>query len=99
MLALVRPFEEMTGLAVNMEHHEGNLDSIRNQLEAANVKWDVVDFEYSDLVKLCDEGYLEPIDHGMLPTGDDGVPAAEDFVDGALRECAVGSIVWATVYA
>jgi len=99
MLALVRPFEEMTGLTVNMEHYGGELDAVRNQVEAANVKWDVVDFEYSDLIKLCDEGYLEPIDHQTLPAGDDGVPASDDFIDGALRDCAVGSIVWATVYA
>ena len=57
MLALVRPFEEMKGVTVNMEHYGGELDAVRNQVEAANVKWDVVDFEYSDLIKLCDEGY------------------------------------------
>ena len=99
MLALVRPFEERYGLTVNMEHYGGDLDDIRDQVEAANVKWDVVDFEYSDLITLCDEGYLEPIDHRTLPPGDDGTPASEDFIDGALRDCAVGSIVWATVYA
>ena len=99
MLALVRPFEERYGLTVNMEHYGGDLDDIRNQVEAANVKWDVVDFEYSDLITLCDEGYLEPIDHRTLPPGGDGTPASEDFIDGALRDCAVGSIVWATVYA
>ena len=99
MLALVRPFEEQKGVTVNVEHYGGGIDAVRNQVEAANVKWDVVDFEYSDLVRLCDEGYLEPIDHGTLPAGDDGVPASEDFIDGALRDCGVGSIVWATVYA
>ena len=99
MLALVRPFEKQKGLTVNMEHYGGGIDAVRNQVEAANIKWDVVDFEYSDLIKACDEGYLEPIDHRTLPPGDDGVPAADDFIDGALRECAVGSIVWATVYA
>ena len=86
-------------MTVNMEHYGGERDAVRSQVEAANVKWDVVDFEYSDLVNLCDGGYLEPIGHRTLPPGDDGVPAAEDFIDGALRECAVGSIVWATVYA
>ena len=99
MLALVRPFEERYGLTVNMEHYGGDLDDVRDQVEAANVKWDVVDFEYSDLITLCDEGYLEPIDHRTLPPGDDGTPASEDFIDGALRDCGVGSIVWATVYA
>ena len=99
MLALVRPFEELHKVHVNMEHHGGNLDDIRNQVEAANVKWDVVDFEYSDLLKLCDEGYLETIDHATLPPGADQSPAKDDFIDGALRDCGIGSIVWATVYA
>ena len=99
MLALVRPFETFKGVEVNMEHYGGDMNDIRNQVEAANVKWDVVDFEYSDLIQLCEEGYLEPIDHSTLPDGDDGTPAAEDFIADALPECAVGSIVWATVYA
>ena len=99
MLALVRPFETFKGVEVNMEHYGGDMNDIRNQVEAANVKWDVVDFEYSDLIQLCEEGYLEPIDHATLPDGDDGTPAAEDFIADALPECAVGSIVWATVYA
>ena len=99
MLALVRPFEERYGIRVNMEHYGGDLNDVRNQVEAANVKWDVVDFEYSDLITLCEEGYLESIDHGTLPPADDGTPASEDFIDGSLRDCAVGSIIWATVYA
>lgn len=99
MLALVRPFEERKNIHVNMEHYVGNLDDIRNQVEAANVKWDVVDFEYSDLLKLCEEGYLEKIDHSILPSGLDGTPAKDDFIEGSLNDCAVGSIIWATVYA
>ena len=99
MLALVRPFEELKSIDVNMEHYGGNMNDIRNQVEAANVKWDVVDFEYSDLLTLCEEGYLESIDHATLPAGDDGTPADQDFIDDALPDCAVGSIVWATVYA
>ena len=99
MLALVRPFEKRSGLSVTMEHYGGDLNDIRNQVEAANVKWDVVDFEYSDLIALCEQGYLEPIDHSALPPGADGTPAAADFMGDALRDCAVGSVVWATVYA
>ena len=99
MLALVRPFEKISGTIVNMEHYSGELNEIRDQVEAANVKWDVVDFEYSDLLKLCEEGYLEEIDHSILSPGPGGVPAAEDFIADALPSCGVGSIVWATVYA
>jgi putative spermidine/putrescine transport system substrate-binding protein len=59
----------------------------------------VADVEYSDAVRFCDEGLLEPIDPAMLPAAPDGTPATEDFVQGAISDCAVASIVWSTVYA
>ena len=71
MLALVRPFEQTTGKSVNMDHYSGDLQAIRDQVDAANVKWDVLDLEYSDLIRLCTEGYLEPIDHSYLSVGAD----------------------------
>ncbi len=99
MLALVRPFEQTTGKSVNMDHYSGDLQAIRDQVDAANVKWDVLDLEYSDLIRLCTEGYLEPIDHSYLSVGADGTAPQQDFMADALPECGVGSIVWATVYA
>ena len=47
--------------------------------------WDVVDVELADALRACDEGLLETIDHSMLPASPDGVPATEDFIDGAFR--------------
>ena len=99
MLALVRPFEQTTGKSVNMDHYSGDLQAIRDQVDAANVKWDVLDLEYSDLIRLCTEGYLEPIDHSYLSVGADGTAPQQDFMADALPQCGVGSIVWATVYA
>ena len=72
---------------------------LKAQVEAGNVTVDVADVEYSDAVRFCDEGLLEPIDPAMLPAAPDGTPATEDFVQGALSDCAVASIVWSTVYA
>ena len=54
---------------------------------------------YSDAVRLCDEGLLVELDHSMLPAAPDGTPAAEDFIEGALTDCAVANIVWSTVMA
>jgi putative spermidine/putrescine transport system substrate-binding protein len=82
-----------------METYNGGLDELREQVETANVVWDVVDFELSDLVRACREGLLEKIDHGTLPAGLDGSPAAEDFIPGAFTDCGVGQTVWATVVA
>jgi putative spermidine/putrescine transport system substrate-binding protein len=59
----------------------------------------VVDVELSDAIRACDEGLAEEIDPAMLPAAPDGTPALEDFIDGAVTDCAVGSIVWSTIYA
>jgi len=99
MLAYVKPYRKESGEWVAMETYNGGLDEIREQVETANVVWDVVDFELSDLVRGCNEGLLEKIDHASLPPGADGTPATDDFVPGAFTECGVGQTVWATVVA
>jgi putative spermidine/putrescine transport system substrate-binding protein len=59
----------------------------------------VADVEFSDAVRLCDEGLLETIDAKMLPAAPDGTSAEKDFIDGALTDCAVANIVWSTIFA
>jgi len=99
MLAYVKPYREANGEWVAMETYNGGLDEIRAQVETENVVWDLVDFELADLIRGCREGLLEKLDHGTLPAGDDGTPAAQDFIPGALTECGIGQTVWATVVA
>lgn len=99
MQAYVIPYEKQTGLTINMERYNGDLADIRAQVEAYNVKWDVVDLELGDAIRGCEEGLLEKIDHSSLPPAPDGTPAAQDFLDGMLPECAVGQVVWSTVVA
>ena len=73
---------------------------MKAQVEAGNVQLYAVDFEVIDLERACAEGYLEVIDQSTLPDGDDGTPAAEDFIPDALaNECGVGNIVWSIVFA
>lgn len=99
MLGFVRPFEEQNQLRVNVDHYNGGIDELRDQVESANVVWDVVDLTQADSLRACDEGLLENLDDVALPAGADGTPYLEDFVDGALNECGVGVIVWATAFA
>ena len=94
-----KPYTEKTGVTINSEDYNGGLAEVRAQVEADNVTWDLVDLELSDVVLGCDEGLLETIDLSELPPAPDGTPADKDFVPGALHECAVGTIVWSTVYA
>ncbi|MGB3147239.1 MAG: ABC transporter substrate-binding protein [Paracoccaceae bacterium] len=94
-----KPFTEATGIKTTMIDADNPATPIKAQVEAGNVTIDVADIELSDAVRLCDEGLLEPIDPAMLPAAPDGTPATEDFVEGALSDCAVANIVWSTVYA
>jgi putative spermidine/putrescine transport system substrate-binding protein len=94
-----KPYTAKTGIKINSADYNGGLAEVRAQVEAGNVTWDAVDLELSDVVLGCDEGLLETIDPAILPPAPDGTPAAKDFVPGALHECAVGTIVWSTVYA
>ncbi len=94
-----KPWMAKTGNQIVSEDYNGGLAEVKAQVEAGNVTWDVVDVEFSDAVRGCDEGLLEEIDHSMLPAAPDGTPAADDFIQGALPDCAVANIVWSTVFA
>ncbi len=59
-----------------------------------DLKGDVIDFELPRAVEACARGMLEKIDPGTLPPGEDGTPAAKDFVPGAIGPCWVGSVVY-----
>ena len=94
-----KPFEAETGMTVDMVDADNPATPIKAQVEAGNVTVDVADVEYSDAVRLCDEGLLEEIDASMLPAAPDGTAAADDFIEGAITDCAVANIVWSTVVA
>ncbi|CAM3291590.1 ABC transporter substrate-binding protein [Paracoccus nototheniae] len=94
-----KPFTAETGITVNMIAADNPATPLRAQVEANNVTGDVFDVEVSDAIRMCDEGALVEIDPAMLPAAPDGTPAADDFVPGALLDCAVANIVWGTVIA
>ena len=94
-----KPFTAETGIAVNSVDSDNPATPIKAQVEAGNVTVDVADVEFSDAVRLCDEGLLEEVDHSILPAAPDGTAAADDFIEGALQDCAVANIVWSTVFA
>ena len=94
-----KPFAAETGIKVNSVDSDNPATPIKAQVEAGNVTIDVADVEFSDAVRLCDEGLLEPIDASMLPPAPDGTPASEDFIEGGIQDCAIANIVWSTVFA
>jgi len=92
-----KPYIEKTGVELVSEDFSGGLAEIKAQVEANNVRWDLVSLDKPDIVRGCAEGLLETVDPSMLPAGDDGTPANEDFIPGAIHECAVNTIVVSTV--
>jgi putative spermidine/putrescine transport system substrate-binding protein len=99
MRAYVNPYRDTTEQPVQVDRYAGGLDEIEAQVEAENVKWDVVDVGLSNAIRGCREGLFEKIDHSQLPATKDGTPASEDFREGMLPECAVGQNVFSNVIA
>lgn len=98
--AYIKPFQEQFGKTIVMVDSDNPATPIKAMVEAGNVTIDIADVEMADAVRLCDEGLLEVLAIDELPDGDDGTPAAEDFVNGSLvSDCAVPNIVWSTVVA
>ncbi|MDZ4311134.1 MAG: ABC transporter substrate-binding protein [Cypionkella sp.] len=97
--AFVKPFIAATGKPTIMTDSDNPAPALKAMVEAGNVTVDVASVEYADGIRLCDEGVLEPIDAASLPAGADGTPAAEDFIAGAVTECAVSTDIWSNVFA
>lgn len=94
-----KPWAAKTGHAINSISFSGGLEQIRDQLSSGQVVWDVVDLELHDVETGCRDGLLEKIDSDLLPAAPDGALAAQDFIEGTLHDCGVGSIVWSTIIA
>jgi putative spermidine/putrescine transport system substrate-binding protein len=97
---MIDPYMEKTGHNILFENYSGGVAELKAQVESGNILWDVIDMEVIDLERACSEGLLEVFPQEVLPPGDDGTPAAEDFSEEALaNECGVGNIVWTVLYA
>ncbi|OYU17665.1 MAG: spermidine/putrescine ABC transporter substrate-binding protein [Rhodobacteraceae bacterium PARR1] len=97
--AHVKPWAAASGFAAKMTDSDNPATPVKAMVEAGNVTVDVVSIEYADAIRLCDEGMLEPIDVAALPAGADGTAAADDFLAGAVTECAVSTDIWSNVFA
>ena len=97
--AHAKPFEKDTGIKTTVQDADNPATPIKAMVEAGNVTIDIASVEYSDAVRLCDEGLLEQIDPAKLAPAPDGTPAAKDFLPGGLTDCLVATDVWATIFA
>ena len=97
--AFFDPFTAETGIEIRTDSYSGGLSDIRAQVESGNIFWDVVDFEFADLVLGCEENLLELVDAESLPSAPNGLPAKDDYEEGTLSECGGGGLYWSTYYA
>lgn len=97
--SLAKPFAAETGIPAMMVDNSDPPAKLKAEVEAGNVTGNVFDVEQSDVIRLCDEGLIEPIDPAMLAPGADGSTAEDDYLPQALHECATAIMVWATVIA
>ncbi|MDF2097010.1 ABC transporter substrate-binding protein [Aquibaculum arenosum] len=94
-----KPFMDEAGVTVNSADYNFDLGPIRAQVEAGNVHWDVADVEEHQAIRGCAEGLFEEVDVTAMPAAADGTPAEDDFIEGTFSECAIGTIIFSTVYA
>ena len=87
-----------TGNTIVSADYNGGLAEVKSQVESGNVSWDVIDVEPSEAVCGCNDGLFEKIDPSKLPKGDNGADAKDDFIPGAILDCAVGTIAYANIY-
>jgi putative spermidine/putrescine transport system substrate-binding protein len=97
--AFNRPFSQKTGIKTTMVTADHPATLVKAMVQAHNVTVDVVEFEYADAIRGCDEGMLETIDAATLPPGTGGIPATQDFLPGALTDCAVATVVYSSTVA
>ena len=50
-----KPYMKKYGTKILSENYSGGLAEIKAQVEAKNVKWDLVDLEMSDAIRGCDD--------------------------------------------
>lgn len=97
--AIFEPFTSETGIEVLVESYNGGLAQVRAQVETGGVHWDLVDLEFADVIRGCDEGLLEVIDIDELPAAPDGTSAREDYFEGTFSECGGGGLYYSSVVA
>jgi putative spermidine/putrescine transport system substrate-binding protein len=91
--AYYKPFAKEMGVTITEEEYDGELAKVKAMVDTNSVTWDVIDVDTGHAMSGCDEGILETIDYAKV-----GQPR-EKFVQGAALDCAVGTIVYSTIYA
>jgi len=95
----ILPFARASGADVVIKLYDGGTRELAREVATRQYSWDVIDLEGPDAITACNQGLLEPIAASSLPAAPNGVPAAEDFVPGAVGPCWVASVIYSQVIA
>ncbi|MBP6117255.1 MAG: ABC transporter substrate-binding protein [Neisseriaceae bacterium] len=87
-----KPFIAQSGKPLLDENYDGGYGVLQAKVQGGNPNWDVVQVEAEDLARSCDDGLLEKLDWAKLGGKD-------KYIDSAVNDCGVGSIVWSTAIA
>ncbi len=85
------PFSREAGIPVEEATFNGTLAEVKDAV-SNGLTWDVVDLEFADILRGCEEGVFERIDWSR-------VGSTADFMPAAVETCGVGNVVWAYVAA
>lgn len=99
MEAVIKPFSKKSGKKVLSEDYSGGLAQIRAQVQSGAVIWDVVDLELQDALRACDEGLLVSLSPKDLQSAPGSNAVTDDFLPGAISQCAIGTLMWSNVIA
>jgi putative spermidine/putrescine transport system substrate-binding protein len=89
---IFEPFNAKTGAAIKEEEYTGEVAKIRAMVESGTVSWDVISVDTPTALQGCDEGVLETLDYSKILDKAKVLP-------GAALDCAIGSDVYATIFA
>jgi putative spermidine/putrescine transport system substrate-binding protein len=86
------PYTAKTGATIKEEEYTGEVAKIRAMVESGTVSWDVINVDSQTAIQGCDQSVLETLDYSKI------IDKAK-ILPGAAYDCAIGSDVFATVFA
>ncbi|WP_432807378.1 ABC transporter substrate-binding protein [Rhodoligotrophos ferricapiens] len=87
------PFAKESGIKLIDESWDGGIGVLRSKVEGGTDSgWDLVQVESEELTIGCDEGMFEPLDW-------DQIGGKDAYIESAVSECGVGTIVYDNVLA
>lgn len=99
LAAYFEPFEKAHNVQINLKRYDGGIAALEPPDNPDEAVWDVIDLTESDALAACDNRLLAEFDELLLEPAPDGTPAQDDFSDGALFQCGIAHLSYATVLA